>query len=80
MSPAMSPAPPDRHVCMADVIRQLKTLEGRRVSVAVRNGTRFDDCQLVSVGRGRASTVWVFINGIDTFLATADVIDVWAAA
>jgi hypothetical protein len=55
-------------------------LEGRQVSVALRNGNRIDDCQLVSAPRARAETVWLFSNGDDVFVSLADVIDVWEVA
>ncbi len=77
----MSSAPPDRRIGMAaNQIRELKSLEGRRVGLAVRGGDRFDDCQLVSAGRGRARTLWVFANGADTFVPFDDMLDLWEAA
>ena len=53
--------------------------EGRRVSVALRNGSRIDDCQLVSAGRGSAGTLWLFSNGMDVFVPVRQVIDLWEA-
>lgn len=64
----------------AKQIQELKTLEGRRVSLAVRCGERIDDCQLISAGRGTARTVWVFANAADTFVPIDDVVDFWEAA
>ena len=58
----------------------LTALEGRQVSVALRNGQRIDDSQLVSAGRHRARTLWLFTHTGDTFIAADDVIDVWEAA
>ena len=58
---------------------QLKSLEGRQVGVALRDGSRIDDAQLVSSGRGSAPTLWVFTNGFDAFLRLSDVVDVWEA-
>jgi hypothetical protein len=54
-------------------------LEGRRVSLALTNGSRLDDCELVSAGHGRG-TLWIFVNGADVFVAVADVTDAWEAA
>lgn len=62
----------------ADLL-ELATLEGRQVSVSLRNGDRIDDAQLVSTGRNRAATVWLFTNGADRFITAWDVIDVWEA-
>ena len=58
---------------------QLKSLEGRHVGVALTDGSRIDDLQLVSAVRGRVPTLWVFTNGVDTFGPVHEVVDVWAA-
>ena len=58
---------------------QLTALEGRQVSLALRNGDRIDDAQLVSARRNRAGTLWLFTNGSDRFIAVEDVIEVWEA-
>jgi len=60
--------------------RELHGLEGRQVSVALRDGTRIDDCQLVSAPRARTETVWLFSNGDDVFVGLADVVDIWEVA
>ncbi len=52
-------------------------LEGRRVSVALADGSRIDDCELVS-GRG-AHSLWLYSNGADTFVALGQVTDLWEA-
>jgi hypothetical protein len=56
---------------------QLKQLEGHRVSVSLADGSRIDDCELVSVSRGRRGHLWVHANGGDAFLPLAQVADVW---
>lgn len=61
-------------------IAELKALEGRRVAVSVRGGERIDGCQLVSAGRGRSGSLWLFADGTDTFVPIADVVDCWEAA
>jgi hypothetical protein len=58
-------------------IDQLRVLEGRQVSLALRDGSRIDDCQLVSVGRAKVRSVWIFTQGLDLFLSLNDLIDVW---
>ncbi len=63
-----------------DQISQLKSLEGRQVGVALTDGTRIDDAQLVSSGRGQVHTLWVFTNGEDAFVPLLEVVDVWEAA
>jgi hypothetical protein len=58
----------------------LHVLEGRQVSVALRDGCRIDDCQLVSAPRAHTETVWLFSNGDDLFVSVGDVVDVWEVA
>ena len=55
-------------------------LEGRQVSVALCNGSRIDDCQLVSAPRAGTATLWLFSNGDDIFVSAGDVLDVWEVA
>jgi hypothetical protein len=62
----------------SDLVK-VKELEGRRVGLAIRGGHRLDGCQLVSAGRGRARTLWLF-DGTDRFVAIDDVLEVWEAA
>lgn len=57
----------------------LRSLEGSRISVALADGSRIDDCQLVSGGRRGARTLWVFTDGTDTFVPVQAVVDVWEA-
>ena len=52
-------------------------LEGRRVGVALVDGSRLDDCWLVSAGRHGAEILWLYNNGADTFVTIPDVTDVW---
>ena len=58
-------------------VSELRCLEGRQVSVALADGSRIDDCQLVSAGRPGVQTLWVFTNGADAFVPLPEVIDVW---
>jgi len=59
--------------------RTFQAFEGRQVCVALRNGSRIDDCQLVSVGAGATETLWLFSNGMDVFVSIGQVLDVWEA-
>ena len=54
----------------------LRLIEGRQVSVSLRDGSRIDDCNLVSSGRARIGNLWLFSCGEDVFVALDDVIDV----
>ena len=58
---------------------RMTSLEGRHVSVALRDGSRIDDCQLVSASRPGAQTVWLFVDGIDVFLPVAAILEMWEA-
>ena len=59
--------------------RTFQAFEGRQVCVALRNGSRIDDCQLVSAGRVSTGTLWLFSNGMDVFVSIGQVLDVWEA-
>ena len=52
----------------------LMRFEGHRVGIALTDGSRIDDCQLVFAGRDR---VWVFSNGRDKWLNATTVCDFW---
>jgi hypothetical protein len=60
-----------------DVVDKLVHLEGFRVSVAFLDGSRLDDCELVSTGHHGAQTLWLYANGTDVFAAAEKVIDIW---
>ena len=57
-------------------LQDLIRLEGQHVGLALDDGSRIDDCQLVFAGRDR---VWVYENGRDTFVALPTVRDFWEA-
>jgi hypothetical protein len=58
-------------------VLRIRSLEGRCVCVALRDGSRIDDCQLVSCGRAAVTSVWVYSNGFDRFVDLGDVVDLW---
>jgi hypothetical protein len=61
----------------SDRVAELRALEGHHVSLALLDGSRIDDCQLVSACRNRAGTVWLFTGGIDTFVPLREIVDLW---
>jgi hypothetical protein len=65
---------------MTEPRNQLAALEGRQVNVALRDGSRIDDCQLVSTGRTRVASIWLFANDTDTFVSYDDVAEIWEAS
>jgi hypothetical protein len=66
---------------MNNRIARLRAFEGRRVSLALADGARIEDCEVVSAVLGPAGSVWVLSsNGVDTFVAAAEVVDWWDVA
>jgi hypothetical protein len=58
------------------VTDRFRCLEGRHVSVALADGSRIDDCELISAGHHGAGSLWLYADGTDTFVALVDVADV----
>ena len=56
--------------------RGLRSLEGRKIRLALLDGSRIDDADLVSA---RGSTLWLFSNGEDAFVRVDEVLEVWEA-
>lgn len=54
--------------------RELRRFEGSTVSLALADGSRLDDVNLVSA---RGMTLWVFACGEDRFVPVTSVIDAW---
>jgi hypothetical protein len=54
----------------------MTALEGRQVSISLGDGSRIDDCQLVSAGRHRVGSLWLFTNGTDVFVPLDAVADI----
>jgi hypothetical protein len=59
------------------MLRSFRQLEGRHVSVSLGDGSRLDDCELVSAGRGAAATLWLHDGQDDRMVAASDVVDLW---
>lgn len=58
-------------------LRSLRHLEGHHVSVALADGSRLDDCELVSAGRGATASIWLHDGVDDRILAATDVVELW---
>ena len=54
--------------------RGLRRLEGHKIHLALSDGSRIDDADLVSA---RGATLWLFTNGEDAFVRADEVIEVW---
>jgi len=59
---------------------ELRRLEGHRINLALADGSRIDDCELVAVDRGPDGQVWVHANGADAFVPLSQVADAWETA
>jgi hypothetical protein len=53
--------------------------QGHRVSIVLADGTLLRDCLLVSAGRGRVQTLWIFTEDSDMFIRRSDVAAIWLA-
>jgi hypothetical protein len=58
----------------------LRHLEGRQVGLVLNDGSRIVDVQLISAGRPGLSSVWVLIDGTDSFIPVMTVTEVWEIA
>ena len=56
---------------------RFRGLEGRHISVALADGSRIDDCELVSAARQGTPTLWLYTNGADRFVPLVAVTDLW---
>jgi hypothetical protein len=59
---------------------RIRSFEGQTVSLALIDGTRLDDCQLVSACRPGTGTLWLYENGSDRFVPVDNVVDLWEAS
>ena len=63
---------------MAEQIPQtLRHLEGRQVEIVLTDGSRIVYAQLISAGRPGLSSVWILIDGTDSFIPVMTVTEVW---
>jgi hypothetical protein len=53
-------------------ILDLRSMEGSPVSVTLKNGSHLDGV-LISSGRGRTNTLWVYANETDLLISVQDV-------
>jgi hypothetical protein len=55
----------------------LRHLEGRRVGLVLNDGSRIVDAQLISAGRPGLTSVWILVDGSDSFIPVMTVTEVW---
>jgi hypothetical protein len=68
----------DKGCTMSDQIHiTLRHLEGRRVGLVLNDGSRIIDAQLISAGRPGLTSVWILIDGTDSFIPVMTVSEVW---
>jgi hypothetical protein len=66
---------------MADQIHvTLRHLEGRQVEIVLTDGSRIVDAQLISAGRPGLSSVWILIDGTDSFVPLMTISEAWETA
>ena len=70
---------PGPSVQSSQLLVELGALEGDRVDLILRDGTRLDDCLLVSRGRLWAKSIWVVSDEIDHFIHRRDILSVEAS-
>ncbi len=58
----------------------LRRLEGRHVGVQLSDGSRIDDCQLVSAARRGSATLWLVVDDDDRMLTLDEVAELWETA
>ena len=51
-------------------------LEGRHVRVTLADGSRLEDCELISAGHHGVDSVWLWADGADVFVPLVEVSDV----
>ena len=61
----------------AEKRRELHQFEGTSVNLALSDGSRLDDVNLISA---RGMTLWIFDGGEDRFVPVSKVIDAWPSA
>ena len=61
----------------AEKRRELRRFEGSCVNLALADGSRLDDVNLVSA---RGMKLWIFDGGEDRFVPVATVIDAWPSS
>jgi hypothetical protein len=55
----------------------IRRLEGRHVGVQLADGSRIDDCELVSAARRAHGTLWLLVGDDDRILPLDDVENLW---
>jgi hypothetical protein len=55
------------------VTTKLRSLEGQRVKITLRDGSCLHGYEVVSAPRSRAHTLWLFGRGVDVFVPTDDI-------
>ena len=59
-------------------LNDLQALEGRHVGLALMDGSRIEDWELVSAGGGAPETAWIWnMRGSHAFVPLARVVDFW---
>lgn len=63
-----------------ELAARTRGLEGCRVCIALVDGSRIDDCELISAGHHGDGRLWLYSNRADTFVSLTEVADLWESA
>jgi hypothetical protein len=55
----------------------VRSLQGREVCVALRDGSRLDDHRLMTIDHDGGTTLWLAAADGERFVRVDDVLDVW---
>lgn len=56
---------------------RLQGLRGRQVGLVLADGTRIDECRLLSAGHPPTNTVWLVSDGADVLVRRDELMAVW---
>ena len=60
-------------------VEEMRAIEGQTVRVELRDGRRFEDCELVSSGGPGVETLWLLVDGEDILVSKRQVVTVAGA-
>jgi len=65
---------------MLQPVKKLRSLEGQPVAVLLVDGSRIDDCLLVSVTGAGEGSVWLLDDDVDVLIPLVEVADLMPLA
>jgi hypothetical protein len=71
---------PISSVPSSELLAELRALEGERVDLTLRDGSQLEDCDLISIGRLWAKSIWVLREDADLVISVVDILSVRPAS